>query len=80
MEDTLAPSTLRKSLLACGIVSSLLYIAMNILGPMQFEGYSPVRVRGRGLGKAVPRLFDRDPPPASRVWRLGRQIGILGVV
>ena len=30
---------LRKSLLVCGILSSLLYIGMNIFIPMQFEGY-----------------------------------------
>ncbi len=30
----------RKVLLVCGIVSSLLYVAMNILGAMRFEGYS----------------------------------------
>ena len=31
---------LRKGLLMCGILSSLLYVAMNIFVPMQFEGYS----------------------------------------
>jgi Protein of unknown function (DUF998) len=31
---------LRKMLLVCGILSSLLYVAMNILGAMQYEGYS----------------------------------------
>jgi hypothetical protein len=30
----------RKVLLVCGIVSSLLYVAMNIFVPMQWEGYS----------------------------------------
>ena len=30
---------LRKSLLVCGILSSLLYIGMNIFIPMRFEGY-----------------------------------------
>jgi hypothetical protein len=28
-------------LLDCGIVSSLLYVAMNVFAPMQWEGYSP---------------------------------------
>lgn len=32
----------RKVLLICGIVSSLLYVAMNIVGAMQFEGYSSI--------------------------------------
>jgi len=31
---------LRKALLACGIVSSLLYIAMNIFVPLQWAAYS----------------------------------------
>jgi hypothetical protein len=31
---------LRKILLVCGILSSLLYVAVNILGPMRWEGYS----------------------------------------
>ena len=31
----------RKILLICGIVSSLLYVAMNVFVPMQWEGYSP---------------------------------------
>ena len=30
----------RKVLLVCGILSSLLYVAMNIFVPMQFDGYS----------------------------------------
>jgi Protein of unknown function (DUF998) len=30
----------RKALLVCGIVSSLLYVAMNVFVPMQGEGYS----------------------------------------
>src|SRR5512136_2971294 len=32
--------TVRQGLLICGILSSLLYLAMNVLVPMQFEGYS----------------------------------------
>ncbi|HEV2358804.1 MAG TPA: DUF998 domain-containing protein [bacterium] len=31
---------LRKVLLVCGILSSLLYVAMNVFVPMQWEGYS----------------------------------------
>ena len=31
-----------RGLLLCGILSSLLYVAMNVLIPMQFEGYSVV--------------------------------------
>jgi hypothetical protein len=33
---------LRKVLLACGILSSLLYVAMNVLGAVRFEGYSSI--------------------------------------
>jgi hypothetical protein len=33
---------IRKILLICGIASSLLYVAMNIIGPMQYPGYSSV--------------------------------------
>lgn len=32
----------RKVLLFCGILSSLLYVAMNIVGAMRFEGYSSI--------------------------------------
>jgi hypothetical protein len=32
----------RKILLACGALSSLLYVAMNIVVPMQWDGYSSV--------------------------------------
>jgi hypothetical protein len=32
----------RKVLLVCGILSSLLYIAMNVLGAMRYEGYSSI--------------------------------------
>jgi len=32
----------RKVLLVCGILSSLLYVAMNVIGAMQFEGYSSI--------------------------------------
>ena len=34
--------TLRKVLLGCGIISSVLYVFMNIIGAMHFEGYSSV--------------------------------------
>jgi hypothetical protein len=37
---SLAPVQVRKVLLVCGIVSSLLYVAMNIVGALQWDGYS----------------------------------------
>lgn len=49
MKTTISGSTgfsgkaaLRKALLACGVLSSLLYVAMNIFIPMQWEEYSMV--------------------------------------
>lgn len=36
------PAMVRTVLLACGIASSLLYVVMNVVGPMQFAGYSPI--------------------------------------
>ena len=33
---------LRKVLLACGFASSLLYVAMNIIGALTYEGYSSI--------------------------------------
>jgi hypothetical protein len=33
---------LRKALLICGILSSVIYVAMNILGAIRFEGYSSI--------------------------------------
>ena len=33
-------TTLPKMLLVCGILSSLLYVAMNVIVPMQWPGYS----------------------------------------
>ena len=34
------PSVVRKVLLICGVVSSLLYVAMNVYFPTQWDGYS----------------------------------------
>lgn len=31
---------IREVLLVCGIVSSLLYVALNVLGALRFPGYS----------------------------------------
>jgi hypothetical protein len=35
-------STARKALLVCGPASSLLYVVMNIVGAMRFEGYNSI--------------------------------------
>jgi hypothetical protein len=52
----------RKVLLICGIVSSLLYVAMNIVGAMQFEGYD-------STSQAVSELFAIGAP-SRPVWVL----------
>ncbi len=52
----------RKVLLICGIVSSLLYVAMNIVGAMQFEGYD-------SASQAVSELFAIGVP-SRPVWVL----------
>jgi Protein of unknown function (DUF998) len=52
----------RKVLLVCGIVSSLLYVAMNIIGAMQFEGYD-------SASQAVSELFAIGAP-SRPVWVL----------
>ena len=35
------PATLRDAWLVCGVASSLLYVAMNVVLPMQWPGYDP---------------------------------------
>jgi hypothetical protein len=52
----------RKVLLICGIVSSLLYVAMNIVGAMQFEGYD-------STSQAVSEL-SAIGAPSRPVWVL----------
>ncbi len=51
---------LTKALLVCGIVSSLLYVAMNIFIPMQWEGYSCVT-------QTISELSAIDAPTRS-LW------------
>ena len=50
----------RKILLVCGILSSLLYIAMNIVVPMQYEGYN-------SASQTVSELSAIDTPTRS-LW------------
>jgi len=52
----------RKVLIICGIVSSLLYVAMNIVGAMQFEGYD-------SASQAVSELFAIGAP-SRPLWVL----------
>jgi hypothetical protein len=53
-------------LLVCGILSSLLYVAMNVIGAMQFEGYS-------SISQSVSELFAIGAP-SRPLWVL---LGIL---
>lgn len=54
----------RKVLLACGILSSLIYAAMNILGAMRWEGYS-------SASQTVSELSAIGAPPRPLVVSLG---------
>ena len=56
----------RKALLVCGILSSLLYVAMNVIGAMQYEGYS-------SISQSVSELFAIGAP-SRPLWVL---LGIL---
>ena len=50
----------RKSLLACGLASSLLYVAMNVFVPMQWDAYS-------SFSQTISELSAIDAPTRS-VW------------
>jgi len=60
----------RKLLLVCGILSSLLYIATTILGAMQWEGYS-------STSQTVSELFAIDAPSTPLVVPLFLTYSIL---
>ncbi len=60
----------RKALLVCGILSSLLYVAMNIIGAMQFEGYS-------SLSQTVSELSAIGAPTRPLWVALGFVYGVL---
>ena len=51
---------MRKALLVCGIVASLLYLAMNVLIPMQWEGYN-------SASQVISELSAIDAPTRS-LW------------
>ncbi|HEX6182057.1 MAG TPA: DUF998 domain-containing protein [Chitinophagaceae bacterium] len=59
-KERLAGSTLRRFLLVCGILSSSLYVAMNIIVPMQFPGYS-------SFSQTISELSAIDTPTRS-LW------------
>ena len=82
----------RETLLVCGIVSSLLYVAMNVLVPMQWEGYSsasqtvselsaigaPTRPQWVLLGIAYTLLVTAFGFGVWRSARLSRPLRVVG--
>jgi hypothetical protein len=50
----------QKALLVCGILSSLLYVAMNVFIPMQWQGY-------RSASQTVSELSAIDAPTRP-IW------------
>jgi hypothetical protein len=82
----------RETLVVCGIVSSLLYVAMNIIVPMQWEGYSsasqtvselsaigaPTRPQWVLLGIAYTLLVTAFGFGVWRSARLSRPLRVVG--
>ena len=59
----LIPSSYKqKALLYCGIISSLLYFTINIIVPLQWEGYS--------LASRVPSELSAIGAPTSKLWAI----------
>jgi hypothetical protein len=54
----------RQLLLVCGILSSVIYVALNVFGALRWEGYS-------SSSQAVSELFAIDAPSRSVVVPLG---------
>jgi len=54
------PDLIRRALLTCGILASLLYVAMNVFIPMQWEGY-------RSASRVVSELSAVSAPTRS-LW------------
>lgn len=61
---------LRKALLICGILASVLYVAMNVFVPMQWEGYSIA-------SQTISELSAIDAPTRSLWVPLGRVYAVL---
>ena len=57
-------------LLACGILSSLLYVAMNVFVPMQWEGYN-------SAARVISELSAIDAPTRALWVPLGIAYGVL---
>jgi hypothetical protein len=61
-EATIGASSSVRSLLVCGIVSSLLYVAMNVIVPLQWPGYS-------STSQTVSEL-SAIAAPTRRLWNV----------
>lgn len=55
-----SPQTLQKTFLVCGILSSVLYIAVNIIVPLQYPGYSSA--------SNVPSELSAIGAPTRMLW------------
>lgn len=60
----------RKALLVCGILASLLYVAMNVFIPLQWQGYS-------FASRVISELSAIDAPTRSLWVPLGIAYGVL---
>jgi hypothetical protein len=61
---------LRRALLACGVVTSLLYLASLVLGPMRWEGYS-------STSQTISELYAIGAPSRSLVFPVGVAYDVL---
>jgi CubicO group peptidase (beta-lactamase class C family) len=61
---------MRKALLVCGILSSLLYVAMNVVVPLQWSGYS-------SMSQTVSELSAIDAPTRALWVVLGAVYAVL---
>ena len=55
-------ANIQRALIYCGILSSLLYFAINIIVPLQWEGYS--------LASRVPSELSAIGAPTSKLWAI----------
>ncbi len=65
-----ARPSIRKALLACGIVSSLVYVATNVAGALAWDGYS-------SLSQTVSELFAIGAPSRTLVLPFGLAYDVL---
>jgi hypothetical protein len=61
---------IRKALFVCGILTSLLYVATLVLGPMRWEGYS-------SMSQTISELYAIDAPSRSLLLPIGIAYDVL---